>query len=79
MWHFHHSYGLGVNLIADAVEQFAQGNRPQAQQAEERGYYRYPSQEEFTAFQKMGGELITHQDDLTILQRFTGPVDESLR
>ncbi len=72
LWHAQQLYTAGAVRLAGFVDRIASGETLQAepQRTEERGYYRFPTAAEFTAFAAAGHRLVTPEDYLGVLGLF---------
>ena len=77
MWHAGRLYTAGALRAAAIVRQIAAGAPPAAQPqvAEERGYYHFPTAEEFAAFTRLGFQTATPDDYLDCLRQFMPSID----
>jgi methionyl-tRNA formyltransferase len=74
LWYFCHLYSLCIPLFEDIIATIERGEEIQAtaQSAEERRYYRSPSNAEIDDFLSRGYRFVTPDDYLELLGRFVG-------
>lgn len=72
LWNFIHTYFAGIDAFMEHLPKLEAGSKLAGvtQNAHDRQYYTYPSAEEFEAFTRMGGNLVTREDYLEILSWF---------
>ncbi len=72
LWNFVHTYFAGIDTLMHHLPQLKNGKMPLAkpQECSKRKYFPYPTDDEFQAFLRKGGNIVLQQDYLEMLSWF---------
>ncbi|GGD51489.1 formyl transferase [Lacimicrobium alkaliphilum] len=71
LWHVLQLYTGGCELLLDAVERIAYGEKPVARpQSTKGGYFSFPQAEDFTAFSQKGLKLVDEEEMLEFFKHY---------